>query len=70
MTREAQEIFAVEHPIRGRLLSKMMLTMVGTAARDYRSIPAGFLPYMREHGVSEGSIAKLMHANPWSALSR
>ena len=46
------------------------MTMVGTEAQDYRSIPAGFVPYMREHGVSEELIDKLMHGNPWSALSR
>jgi phosphotriesterase-related protein len=45
-------------------------TMVGTLAQDYRSIPEEFVPYMRENGVSEEIITKLMHENPWNAFSR
>ena len=45
-------------------------TMVGELAQDYRSIPEEFVPYMRENGVSEEIIGKLMHDNPWRAFSR
>ena len=38
-------------------------------ARDYRSIPAEFVPHARA-GFSERLIRTLMHSNPWSALSR
>jgi phosphotriesterase-related protein len=45
-------------------------TSVGDLAQDYRSVPEEFVPYMRENGVSEELIAKLMHGNPWNAFSR
>lgn len=45
-------------------------TMVGDLAQDYRSVPEEFVPYMRDNGVSEELINKLMHENPWNAYSR
>jgi phosphotriesterase-related protein len=45
-------------------------TMVGDLAQDYRSVPAEFVPYMRDNGASEELINKLMHENPWKAYSR
>ena len=45
-------------------------TSVGSLAQDYRSVPEEFVPAMREAGLSEELIAKLMHGNPWNAFSR
>jgi phosphotriesterase-related protein len=38
--------------------------------QDYRSVPAEFVPAMRNAGLSEALIHKLMHTNPWHAYSR
>ena len=43
---------------------------MGDLAQDYRSVPEEFVPYMRDNGVSEELINKLMHENPWNAYSR
>lgn len=45
-------------------------TSVGDLAQDYRSVPEEFVPYMREHGVPEEIVTKLLHDNPWNAFSR
>jgi phosphotriesterase-related protein len=47
-----------------------VLTMVGDYAGDYSMVPGAFVPAMREAGLSEELITKLMQDNPWSAYSR
>jgi predicted metal-dependent phosphotriesterase family hydrolase len=45
-------------------------TMVGDYAGDFSMVPGEFVPAMREAGLSEELITKLMQDNPWSAYSR
>ncbi len=45
-------------------------TSVGELAQDYNSVPGEFVPAMREAGLSDELITKLMQDNPWNAYSR
>ncbi len=55
---------------RGAVIRSAMELASDVDGLDYRSVPEEFVPYMRDAGVSEELIAKLMHGNPWNAFSR